>query len=70
MGIHYNEGTDLLDYLVDPEVFAVRDGYVERLERPGLGIEVDEARVREMAATGHSWRNPVWRNRDGSVTEW
>ena len=70
MGIHYNEGADLLDYLVDPEVFAVRDGYVERLERPGLGIDVDEARVREMAATGHSWRNPIWRNRDGSVTEW
>jgi galactonate dehydratase len=70
MGIHYNEGTDLLDYLVDPGVFAVREGYVERLEGPGLGIEIDEERVRELAKVGHDWRNPVWRNRDGSVTEW
>lgn len=70
MGIHYNEGADLLDYLVDPGVLAVNDGYVARLEGPGLGIEVDEARVREMAAVGHQWRNPIWRNADGSVTEW
>jgi galactonate dehydratase len=70
MGIHYNEGADLLDYLVDPTVFAVQDGCVALLEAPGLGIEVDEERVREMAKTGHSWRNPIWRNPDGSVTEW
>jgi galactonate dehydratase len=70
MGIHYNEGTDLLDYLVDPSVFAVHEGAVELLAEPGLGIEVDEVRVKEMAGVGHSWRNPVWRNRDGSVTEW
>ena len=70
MGIHYNEGADLLDYLVDPAVFAVREGTVERLTGSGLGIEVDEVRVREMAKIGHNWRNPVWRNPDGSVTEW
>ena len=29
MGIHYNEGTDLLDYLQNPEVFKVNDGYVD-----------------------------------------
>lgn len=70
MGIHYNEGADLLDYVVDPGVFRVREGMVERPTGPGLGIEVDEERVREMAKVAHSWRNPVWRNRDGSVTEW
>lgn len=70
MGIHYNEEADLLDYVVDPTVFAVQGGMVERLTGPGLGIEVDEARVREMAKIGHSWRNPIWRNRDGSITEW
>jgi len=26
--------------------------------------------VREMAKTGHRWRNPVWRHEDGSVAEW
>lgn len=70
MGIHYNEGADLLDYLADPDVFAVSDGYVERPTGPGLGIEIDEDRVREMAAVGHRWRNPIWRNPDGSITEW
>lgn len=70
MGIHYNQEADLLDYLVDTDVFSVRNGMVELLTGPGLGIEVDEAKVREMAKVGHSWRNPIWRNRDGSLAEW
>jgi galactonate dehydratase len=70
LGIHYNEGSDLLDYLEDRSVFDYKDGYVERLNNPGLGIKIDEKKVREMAAIGHRWRNPVWRNADGSVTEW
>ena len=70
LGIHYNQGSDLLDYLADPSVFAYKDGYVERLAAPGLGIEVDEDKVRRMAEVGHRWRNPVWRQADGSVAEW
>jgi galactonate dehydratase len=70
LGIHYNEGSDLLDYLVDPSVFHYHEGYVNRLTAPGLGIEVDEEKVREMAKVGHDWRNPIWRNADGSMTEW
>lgn len=70
LGIHYNQGADLLDYLVDPGVFAYEDGYIKRLTAPGLGIEVNEAKVRELAKIGHQWHNPVWRNHDGSVTEW
>ncbi|MCZ8516203.1 galactonate dehydratase [Paenibacillus filicis] len=70
LGIHYNQGSDLLDYLVDPGVFDYEEGFVKRLTAPGLGIEINEAKVREMAAIGHRWRNPVWRNADGSVTEW
>ncbi|TFY53894.1 hypothetical protein EVJ58_g9188 [Rhodofomes roseus] len=30
--MHYNEGADLLTYLVDPSVFAIKDGYVEALQ--------------------------------------
>ncbi len=70
IGIHYNEGADLLDYLVNPEVFSIKEGYIERPVLPGLGIEVDEEKVRNMALKGHDWKNPVWRNADGSVTEW
>ena len=70
LGIHYNRGSELLDYLVDPTIFSYRDGYVAVPQAPGLGIEVDEARVRKAAETGHRWRNPVWRLADGSVAEW
>ncbi len=70
LGIHYNQGSDLLDYLVDPSVFAYKDGYVSLLTAPGLGIEVNEEKVREMAKIGHQWKNPVWRYEDGSVAEW
>ncbi len=70
LGIHYNEGSDLLDYLKDPAVFAYERGYVAVPVGPGLGIEIDEEKVREAAKTGHDWRNPVWHNEDGTVAEW
>jgi len=70
LGIHYNQGSDLLDYLVDKTVFQYSEGYVEIPSKPGLGIEINEAHVRKMAAEGHNWRNPVWRHTDGSVAEW
>jgi galactonate dehydratase len=70
LGIHYNQGSDVLDYLTDPNVFHYQDGFVPLLKAPGLGIEINEEKVREMAKVGHTWRNPVWRNGDGSVTEW
>lgn len=70
LGIHYNQGNDLLDYITDPSVFAYSDGHVRIPDGPGLGITVNEEYVREMAKTGHRWRNPVWRHRDGSIAEW
>ncbi len=70
LGIHYNRESDLLDYLVDEDVFAYQDGYVAIPVDPGLGIEIDEEKVREAARTGHDWRNPVWRNADGAFAEW
>ncbi|SIN91731.1 galactonate dehydratase [Chitinophaga niabensis] len=70
LGIHYNKGSDLLDYLTDKTVFQYSDGYVDIPSKPGLGIEINEAHVRKMAAEGHNWRNPVWRHTDGSVAEW
>lgn len=70
LGIHYNQDSDLLDYLKDPAVFRYRDGFVDLPQGPGLGIEIDEERVKEAARVGHQWKNPVWRNVDGSVAEW
>jgi galactonate dehydratase len=70
LGIHYNVGSDLLDYLVDTSVFDCIDGYVARPTAPGLGIEIDEAAVRAAADSGHEWRTPTWRHSDGSLAEW
>ncbi|TQS44742.1 galactonate dehydratase [Cryptosporangium phraense] len=70
MGIHYNVGADLLDYLVDPAPLTITDGYIGRLSGPGLGVSVDEAAVRRADRSGHAWRNPVWRHADGSFAEW
>lgn len=70
LGIHYNQGADLLDYLADPSVFRYRDGHVSLPEGPGLGIAVNEKTVLDKSREGHNWKNPVWRNADGSVAEW
>jgi galactonate dehydratase len=69
-GIHYHEGTELLDYLVDRAPLRIIDGYIHRPEGAGLGITVDEQAVRRADRSGHAWRNPVWRHDDGSFAEW
>ena len=70
LNIHYNAGYDLLKYMENPEVFRYRDGYVDLMSEPGLGIRVDEAYVRQMAREGHNWHNPIWRDSDGVIAEW
>ncbi len=70
MGIHYNVGAELLDYVRNANDFRLEGGYIAPLPKPGLGVEVDEDRV--IAASRHApdWRNPLWRRADGSVAEW
>jgi len=53
-------------------VFKFEDGFVHKPQNPGLGIEVDEDRLREDAAKPDmpTWGHPVWRMDDGTVTEW
>jgi galactonate dehydratase len=70
LAMHYHQEGDLLDYLVDQQVFASHDSYVAVPTAPGLGIEIDEARVRDAARKGHNWKNPLWRTDDGAVAEW
>ncbi len=71
LGIHYNgEGQDLLDYLIDPQTFKYEDGYVEIPTKPGLGVEMNEEYIKQMAEVGHDWKNPIWRHKDGSIAEW
>lgn len=70
LGIHYNQGSDLLDYLKDPGVFGYENGFVTLPIAPGLGIEINEEKVIEADREGHDWKNPIWRNEDGTVAEW
>ncbi|AKC87588.1 galactonate dehydratase [Pseudoxanthomonas suwonensis] len=70
IGIHYNQGADLLDYVLNRDDFSCEDGHIRALPRPGLGVEIDEERLRRAHADPPDWRNPVWRHADGSVAEW
>jgi galactonate dehydratase len=70
MGIHYNKGGELLDYVINKEDFKIIDGFCNPLPKPGLGVIVDEERVIEASKNAPDWRNPVWRHEDGSVAEW
>jgi len=70
MGIHYNVGKSVMDYVDNPEDFRFVDGYVKLPTKPGLGVEVNKELVLEENRTPHNWKNPVWRHGDGSVAEW
>jgi galactonate dehydratase len=71
MGIHYNEGSiDLLSYVLNKDDFKVEEGFIKRNNKPGLGVEIDEYAVHEMSKVSHNWKNPIWRNSDGSFSEW
>ncbi|MFG6456521.1 galactonate dehydratase [Roseateles sp. BYS96W] len=70
MGIHYNKGAELLDFVKNKDDFRIEDGFINPLRKPGLGVEIDEERVIEASKNVTDWRNPVWRHADGSVAEW
>jgi len=70
LGIHYNEGGDLTDYLLPGRGFLLAEGHLAIPRGPGLGIEVDESAVMRAAEFGHRWRAPIWRHKDGAIAEW
>ena len=70
MGIHYNVGASVLDYVNNKDDFAFVDGYAALPRLAGLGVEVNRELVVEENKTPHNWKNPVWQHPDGSVAEW
>lgn len=73
LGMHYNTLAgehDIHSYVHNPEVFAVRDGFVDALQGPGLGIEVNEEVIREVAKTAVSWPLCGFVGADGGIREW
>lgn len=59
MGIHYNQGKDVLDYLINKEVFEFKEGTVDILIGPGLGVDINEKLVRKLSKQEHNWKNPI-----------
>ncbi|GAA0754600.1 galactonate dehydratase [Clostridium sartagoforme] len=70
LGIHYNKGFDLLDFVKNKEIFQYKDGFLDIPTKPGLGIEIDEELVEKVSAEGLYWTNPSWKNYDGTIAEW
>ena len=74
LGIHYNVQAgdkDITNYVVDKSVWQVRDGYIDGLHGVGLGIEIDEAEVREVAKDCPAWPWIGFHSaQDSSVREW
>ena len=70
LGIHYNKGFDLLDFVKNKEVFQYKDGYVDLPSKPGLGLEMDEDRIKEISQECLVWTNPLWKYYDCNIDEW
>lgn len=74
--MHYNAGDyDLFTYMTNADVFQVREGMIDLLTGPGLGIEINEELVRKedkefREGKVEAWRNPNWRGKDGALMEW
>ena len=70
LGIHYNQGFDLLDFVKNKEIFNYKNGFVDIPKGNGLGIEIDEEYVKKISEEGLHWTNPRWRNYDGTIAGW
>lgn len=70
VGMAYNKGQEIDSYLSNPEVFVYQDGFVRLPDGPGLGVTVDEEKVRRASEPDLAWKNPVLHLEDGCITEW
>lgn len=71
IGIHYNEAEyDLLTFVRNKNVWDVRDGYIELMKGPGLGIEIDEELVRKASHGAKPWVSPGFVGPGGELREW
>jgi galactonate dehydratase len=69
-GMSRNGGVVPADYVRHGGFFAMNDGAFEANGCPGLGIEVDEEKVRELHEQRRWWTNPVWRDDLEAAVGW
>lgn len=60
---------EAMRYVENDAIFEPIDGYLELPDEPGLGIEIDEARVRELEGTDLGFDRSPGHRADGSVGE-
>lgn len=70
LGIHYNKGFDLLDFVNNTEIFQFKDGFLDIPKGPGLGLELNEELIEEVSKEELVWTNPSWKHYDGTIAEW
>lgn len=70
LGIHYNKGFDLLDFVENQEIFHYKDGFVNIPTESGLGIKLNEELIEEVSKEKLNWTNPSWKHYDGTIAEW
>jgi len=71
LGIHYNVGGyDLLSYIKNPDIWTVKDGYINLMKGPGLGIDIDEEKVRQASQGAEAWNSPGFFGPGGECREW
>ncbi|RKD89214.1 galactonate dehydratase [Halopiger aswanensis] len=63
------DDADALAYVKNDEIFEPTDGYLELPDGPGLGVEIDEERVRDRAGTNLGFDRSPGHRADGSVGE-
>lgn len=57
-------------YIDNVDDLQSENGRISVSDKPGLGIDVNEAGIREHAGKGSDWRTPIRRHNDGSFVEW
>ncbi|MTB64746.1 galactonate dehydratase [Streptococcus sp. zg-86] len=70
LGIHYNKGFDLLDFVSNKEIFQYKDGFIDIPRGPGLGLEMNLDLIKDIDKEGLIWTNPKWKHYDGTIAEW
>ncbi|KAH0367587.1 mandelate racemase/muconate lactonizing enzyme family protein, partial [Aureobasidium melanogenum] len=73
VGMHYNTEAgehDIHSYVLNSDIFKVKDGYLDAFTGPGLGIEVDEEAVRKVAENTQPWLLQGFVGVDGGLREW
>ena len=70
IGLGHGPKSEFLKYFVDSSPMEAKDGYIELMTKPGLGVEVDEKAVRAASKKINRKRFPEWTHKDGSFAEW